>query len=89
VKLLVPENSIDIISRHITVLNDSTKLTLSVLLDITICDIFNKFDVQSKKSLSLSELKGLVDCFTGDEETKMVMMAKFQFLIQKQEKESG
>lgn len=45
VKLLVSENSIDIISRHITVMNDSSKLTLSVLFDVTICDIFNKFDV--------------------------------------------
>ena len=77
VKLLVPENSIDIISRHIQVINENTKLTLSVLFDVTISDIFNKFDVQSKQNLNMSELKGLVDCFTGDEETKMVMMAKF------------
>jgi len=78
---LVPENSIDILSRHIQVVNDSTKLTLSVLFDVTISDIFNKFDVQSKQSLNMSELKGLVDCFTGDEETKMIIMAKFQYLI--------
>ena len=48
-----------------------------MLFDVTISDIFNKFDVQSKQSLNLSELKGLVDCFTGDEEAKMMMMAKF------------
>jgi len=66
-------------------MDDGAKLTLSVLFDITICDIFNKFDVQSRKSLNLSELKGLVDCFTGDEETKMVIMAKLQFIMQKQE----
>lgn len=82
---MVPENSIDIISRHIQVMDDGAKLTLSVLFDITICDIFNKFDVQSRKSLNLSELKGLVDCFTGDEETKMVIMAKLQLIMQKQE----
>jgi len=79
----VPENSIDIISRHIYAMNDNIKLTLSVLFDVTISDIFNKFDVQSKKSLTMSELKGLVDCFSGDEESKMNLMAKFQFLIQK------
>lgn len=64
-------------------MNDNIKLTLSVLFDVTISDIFNKFDVQSKKSLTMSELKGLVDCFSGDEESKMNLMAKFQFLIQK------
>lgn len=79
----MPENSIDIISRHIYAMNDNIKLTLSVLFDVTISDIFNKFDVQSKKSLTMSELKGLVDCFSGDEESKMNLMAKFQFLIQK------
>ncbi len=83
-KLLVPDSSIDIITRHIHVINqEGTRLTLSVLLDVTICDIFNKFDVQSKRSLNMSELKGLVDCFSADEETKMNMMAKFQDLISK------
>lgn len=77
-KLLVPDTTIDLITRHISVAGDgATRMTLSVLFDITVCDIFNKFDVQSKKFLSLNELKGLIDCNQGDEESKMNMMAKF------------
>ena len=58
-RLLVTIVGNDALSRRVKTSNNEK--TLSLLFDITITDIFNKFDVRNQKCLGFYEFKALSD----------------------------